>query len=395
MMWAVPDPIPAGQVPVSALMVEALRRVDPDADVVLDEATVARLAQRLADTAGLLARSPLLAAPADRADAFHHLLVTLHAAVDHSILQTDVTEPMFSPVLPTHRVDWGARNPDGVYRRAYVSADHGYRIHGRLGNAKYVTFDLGGDGIEVDELDVDGEGRFELWLGGPERPERWFPLPAGALTVTTREFFDDWAAARRSVLRIDCLDADRRQERSAALVAAEFDVIADWLYEAGARFWLEEWHREVNRFGDFYRIESKRPTVCRGCWELGDDEALLLELPDPEAAYWGLQLASSLVHTLDVANRLTSVNNAQARVDDDGWVRVVIAHRDPGVPNWLDTTGLHHGEMILRVHRAADPVPPTARVVPLDDLPAPTVTADERRAQVAERREGVARLLCD
>ena len=422
-----PDPIPGdsriafdqvspGHVPVSALMVDALRRVDPEAAATLDETTVARFAQRLADTAGLLGRSPLLAEPADRADAFHHLLVTLHAAIDHSILQTDVTEPMFSPVLPTHRVDWGARNPDGVYRRAYVSADRTYRLHGRIGNAKYVTFDVGGAaydsdvafGIEVDELDADGDGDFDVQLGGTERPEHWFPLPAGSLVVTSREFFDDWSAARRSVLRIDCVDEDvltrteplPRPEHSAARVAAEFDVLGDWLHEAGARFWLEEWHGEVNRFRDFYRVATKRPTVCRGCWELDDDEALVLEFPDPQASYWGIQLASSLVHTLDFANRLTSVNNAQARVDADGHVRIVVSRRDAGHHNWLDTTGLRHGDLMMRIHRAADPVPPATRVVKVDELAAalphsPTVTADERRAQVRERREGVAHLFGD
>ncbi len=303
-----------------------------------------------------------------------------------------------------------------------MSAERSYRIHGRLGNARYFTFDIGGAaydsdvgyGVEVDELDADVDGSFELHLGGPERPSRWFPLPAGSLAVTTREFFDDWSAAQRAVLRIDCVDEDvltrsasrPRPEHSAARVAAEFDVLGDWLYEAGARFWLEGWHGDEaraatrNRFKDFHRVETKRPTVCRGCWELDDDEALVLEFPDPDAEYWGVQAASILVHTLDFANRLTTINNAQARVDDDGQVRIVVAHRDPGVHNWIDTTGLHHGDLMMRIHRAANPVPPTTRVVALADLPdllphAPTVTAEERRAQVGERREGVAHLLCD
>jgi hypothetical protein len=411
-----------GHVPTSALMYDALQRLTPEPAPILGEGTVARLNQRLLDTAGLLARSPLLVDPPERADAFHYVLTTLHAAIDHSILQTDTTEPMFSPVMPTHRVDWGARNPDGVYRKAYVSPERSYRIYGRVGNAKYFTFDFVGAsydrevgyGVSVDELEADGDGNFELHLGGAERPDRWYPMRPWVQAVTTREFFDDWSAAERSVLRIDCVDDDvltrtelpPRPEHSAARVATEFDVIGDWLYEAGVRFWLEEWHSEenigstTNRFKDFYRTESKRPTVCRGCWHLEDDEALLLELPDPRARYWGIQTASVLVHTLDFAARLASINNAQARVDDDGLVRIVVSHRDPGVHNWLDTTGLRHGDLMMRVHEGSQLAPPSTKVVKLRELPdivpeAATVTAEERRTQIRARREGVAHLFCD
>ena len=412
----------SGQVPTSALMYEALSRVSPDERPRLDESTVARFSQRLADTAALLGRSPLLDHSHDRADAFHYLLTTIHAAIDHSILQSDPTEPMFSPPMPTHRVDWGARNPDGIYRRAIVSPDRSYRIHGRVGNAKYFTFDFVGAkydsnvgyGVDVDELQADAEGGFELFLGGPERPERWYPMNSGIQAVSTREFFDDWAGAQRAILRIDCVDLDvlqrtepaTRPEHSAARVAAEYDVLGDWIYEGGARFWLGEWHSDQNRpltsnrFKDFYRKETKRPTVSRGCWELEEDEALILEFPDPKARYWGIQASSILVHTLDFASRLTTINSAQSRVDDDGRVRIVVAHRDPGVYNWIDTLGLSHGDLMMRVHRAETLQPPVTTVVKVDQLAATlrrarTLSPDERRRQIAERREGVAHLFCD
>ncbi len=42
--------------------------------------------------------------------------------------------------------------------------------------------------------------------------------------------------------------------------------------------------------------------------------------------------------TVDYARHQSSLNGHQAVVDDDGTLRVVIAHKDPGVANWLDTT---------------------------------------------------------
>jgi hypothetical protein len=78
----------------------------------------------------------------------------------------------------------------------------------------------------------------------------------------------------------------------------------------------------------------------------------------------------------------------------------VVAHNDPGVYNWLDTTGLEQGVLILRLCGATRAQPPKTRVISLTDVAAVLPTAmrcgaDERRTQLAERREGVSRLIVD
>jgi hypothetical protein len=137
-----------------------------------------------------------------------------------------------------------------------------------------------------------------------------------------------------------------------------------------------------------------------GWWELQPHEALIVELQDPEADFWGLHLVTSLWHTLDYANRITTFNLAQAHPDPDGTFRFVVSAEDPGVHNWLDTTGLERGVIILRFCGARNAVPPHATVVArsevLSELPgARRCTPDERRVQIAERREGVAHMLLD
>jgi hypothetical protein len=87
------------------------------------------------------------------------------------------------------------------------------------------------------------------------------------------------------------------------------------------------------------RTETKLPVTTTGPWRLAPDEVLVIEFQDPMADFWGLQLASSLWHTLDYANRPTSINQAQLQPDQDGASRVVLSHRDPGLYNWLDTMG--------------------------------------------------------
>ena len=75
-----------------------------------------------------------------------------------------------------------------------------------------------------------------------------------------------------------------------------------------------------------------------------------------------MQLANGLWNTLDCANRQTSLNLAQAEREPDGSIRIVLAHRDPGAANWLDTIGHRTGALTLRFTRAG--AKPPARTEP-------------------------------
>jgi hypothetical protein len=61
--------------------------------------------------------------------------------------------------------------------------------------------------------------------------------------------------------------------------------------------------------------------------------------------------------------------------------------------------GLEYGTLFLRCYRAMSPAAPRTTLMKFADLhqavDAKRYTTEERRAQISERREGVARLLCD
>jgi hypothetical protein len=406
-----PSPFTIDSVPSSALIDKVLREVEGTSGTVLGEHAVDVLCSRLQETARLLSEFALTTNPIDRAESFRYLLMMMAYAIDAGLLNADPLEPMFSQPYRLHLLDWGGASPDAVYRRAMVRDDRSYRVHGRLGNAKYLSVDLRQSSpactITRDELDVDADGSFAIYLGGAPRQRGWWPLSNGTTGVVVREFFDDWPAAQRSLLRIDCLDGESapRPEHNAARVGAEFDVIGDWILEGGVRYWIE---RSIplaatakNAFlPDLYRGDTKLPVTNFGWWDLAPDEALVVELRDPQAEFWGVHLVTSLWHTLDYANRLTTHNLAQAHRDEDGIYRFVVAAEDPGVFNWLDTMGLERGVVILRFCRAANAEPPDTQVVNLSEVAETLVTTrratpDERRAQLAERREGVAHMICD
>ena len=107
----------------------------------------------------------------------------------------------------------------------------------------------------------------------------------------------------------------------------------------------------------------------------------------PDARYWSLQLYPEAWFELaDPVERITSLNHLQAEVSDDGRIRAVVSHRDPGVANWLDAGGRQRGLCTLRWFwpQSDDAPEPTARVVSVDEA-ADVLGASVRRVDPAER----------
>ncbi len=74
-------------------------------------------------------------------------------------------------------------------------------------------------------------------------------------------------------------------------------------------------------------------------FDLADDEALVVEVMPPECDYWMIALHNHWMETLDYVNHQSTLNCHSAQLEADGSVRFVVAPRDPGVANWLDTAG--------------------------------------------------------
>lgn len=94
-------------------------------------------------------------------------------------------------------------------------------------------------------------------------------------------------------------------------------------------------------------------------FDLAKDEAPISTLdPLPDGVYWSFQLGDIWSRSLNYMYRQTSLNMAQVVMDRDGACRVVVAHRDPGIANWLDTNGRHQGTVVFRNYKATgQPVP--------------------------------------
>jgi hypothetical protein len=261
----------------------------------------------------------------------------------------------------------------------------------------------------ADEWELGAGGSFELVLGGPPRARNWIPLDAGARWVFVRQFFYDWERELPAPLSIERLDDAPANAPSGLLDPAFFarrlDAVATNV-EASVDLWLGTVlalrKRYLNAFpeeafGGTAMGAQKHQAAGTCYYRVAADEALVIEVPVPRARYWSIDLCNFWLESLDFASHQSSLNGHQAVVDGDGVFRAVVAHRDPGIANWLDPVGHAEGSMIYRWNLAEETPIPTIRSVPLaalgSALPAETtrVTPGERARVIAGRREGVRR----
>ena len=101
-----------------------------------------------------------------------------------------------------------------------------------------------------------------------------------------------------------------------------------------------------------------------GHYELADDEALVVEGRSPGCVFWNLCLWNPYLQTYDYRYEQVTINGTQVDYEDDGSWRLVVAAKDPGMPNWLSTAGHPHGLLWFRWFLAESmPDRPTTRVI--------------------------------
>jgi hypothetical protein len=376
-----------------------------DVDV---SAAWSHLMSRLGDAAQIVESDPASRNPVDLAAGMRHLLVLLAAGVDEALR----FDP--DPILCVQRastndvVTWGMECPDCLYTRATMRGGESYRLFGNRGTARYVGLQTM-NGIAstanalVDELDADADGNFEVVLSAEEHDGNWMRIEGAHPTLTVRHFFYDWDTETPSSLRIERISEPAQRHAPAvdrdSVVSRQLVALGDFVHD-NLDFFL--------RFGEAAPPNGFLPPIDRtamgaaaenkpviGRWELGADEALILEVEPPQGVYWSFSLGNPWWETIHYGRHQSSLNAHQTVVDSDGLVRVVLCGRDPGVANWLDTAGFSNGAMILRCVRTTTAPTPRARVVAFDEiasaLPADTarVTAADRASIIERRRRAV------
>lgn len=298
--------------------------------------------------------------------------------------------PRFT-AMPAH-CGFGLDNPDNVYASAGIDPRYDYRISGTRGTIAYLSLAAqsqnyaardritGGAGhVNDDELTLDADGRFEVVASTRPQPGPWLRLADDSRMILLRQTFADRATEVAADVHIECLGVDEPPPGLAPSAVGD-QLLGAAMYAIGAAGWFADWvapwRAEPNRLHvpdpEHHRLVGGDPDIAfqLGYWSLAPDEALVVEVTPPACAYWNFQLGNIWAECLDKRRRI-AVNGHGAVLEADGSVRLVVAHRDPGHPNWLDTTGHDHGTMGMRWVRAADHPRASTRVVPLAEVPPP------------------------
>ena len=376
-----------------------------------------QLCRRIGDAGAAALADPMAAGSRNQAEGLRCLSRQLVFALQDAVEFRDPDFPAF------HRYDddvtkWGGPNADNHYLRCAIDPDGLYRLTADVSGCREAILSLSEGDMQLEKYGIFSEhalgdleiqdGRLEVMIG-PQRPDgarNWMATDPAVRQMFIRVYVCDWMTDPVPHFYIERLDgpAEAPAQLTVGGVAAALDEAAGWV-EASVPYWMRFMERSRQFNGD-NRLAPPRAAkggaeniaYGGGFWNLEPDEAWLLEFEQPEAAGWSVQTHTwPWFESGDFAHAQTSLNEVQAYVDDDARVRVVVSHRDPGVPNWIDTEGRPVGMCVYRWIASSTMPVPDATVIQLAELGShlpsthPTVTPAERRAVMQARRRGVHR----
>jgi hypothetical protein len=335
-------------------------------------------------------------------------VVEAHRALMHflewglvGLFERDPFTPSFRRIATPTRSIVGD-NPDTIYYDASIRGDLEYYIRGEALGAVYIsaTIEAGSEGwgnmqnrisnaLNDTNLDIDEHGQFELRMGGKPESRNWLALPEDAIAVTIRHYFENETSAANDpsldpAIHIEVVGGD--DESTAPKVSDQ--CVSDGIRRVAALLHTLTIGRPTMKDGPEVAFVSRVPNqfprpafpgevglaapdsaYSMAPFLIGPDEALVVRGHWPNCRYGSICLMNRHIEILDYRNRQVALNRKQAILDDDGGVTIVVSHRDPGVPNWLDTEGRSYGLMQWRyLLPAGEMHTPVAELVPFNKI---------------------------
>lgn len=258
---------------------------------------------------------------------------------------------MYAPIDParTYRVT-GQR-----YDSVYLSVT----VYGGPNDGHYSTRIV--STVNDRMLDFDEDGGFEFIL----------ETAPDAVCAITRDYVVDPTRDRRTEFRIEALDPPAIYREDDLDLARRFTAALTWVRDQANIVPLAL--GEPNSVEEPYPVPTETfgwaagdAAYAMGSFDLADDEALIIEGRSPQCAFWNLCLWNQFLHTYNYDYERVTINGGQVQYEPDGSWRIVVAHRDPGMPNWLSTAGHPRGRLWFRWFYPADTPPrPTTTVITL------------------------------
>ncbi|HKQ84019.1 MAG TPA: DUF1214 domain-containing protein [Steroidobacteraceae bacterium] len=358
--------------------------------------------------------------PQHRAKGYHTLMEMQAMAYNFAVAPRMLNPRIFvNSGWQTGQYTLGQNGQDFVYGVAFVDGRHTYRMKGRLGDITLFLLQtlsglFGEAGVKVDgnydlaDLHVEKDGTFEFILSPTKQPGNWVKLnpEVDFQFMLIRRALPKWdgdqgelTLERITELPETYYDADefdeaavaRRIDRATLFVRYLMEVFNINLYD----MYLNNAGGEKNKLTLLpgtvtSEVGSPSSNYAMAVFELQPDEALLIEMDKlPDGAYWSFQLGDVWSRSLEFTSRQSSLNDIEAVPDSDGVLRIVVAHKDPGVNNWLDPCGRIEGTIVFRNYRAKTSPVPKSRKIKLSEVHA--LMSKSRRVTPKDRQDGLAR----
>jgi hypothetical protein len=286
-------------------------------------------------------------------------------------------------------VKMGADNPDNYYFNAQISGQYEYVIRGKRNTIHYLGFftqngNYGTTGglapcgaLDHRQLSLEPDGSFEIFLTRAPRGANWLKTEEATSLVMVRQTFLDRFREVPAEITIENLDG---RKAPAPLTPAQVveGLKTAGLFVAGASLlfarWAKGFQKHTNRLPLFDPETSNAAggdssiIYYHSHWKLAPDQALLIEVLPPDCDSWSFQLNNYWMESLDYRYFTVCINKAGAVYEPDGSVKIMVSHRDSGLPNRIDTCGHQEGTMCWRWYRlkeGARQVEPRCTVITL------------------------------
>lgn len=309
--------------------------------------------------------------PAQQAEGIRYLSRLTRAGLEAFVEYNDPKYPVFRRTVH-ETIKMGADNPDNHYLNAQINGNYEYVIRGQRNTIHYfglftqngnygTTGGLSPCGVLEDGgLKVEPGGSFQVILSKERRGENWLKIEEDTSLLMVRQTYLDRDVEIPVDLEIRAIGVDGHP---GTITPKQLDegLNTASLFVGGAPMLFSKWVKGFQKHSNKLPMFDPKISNAAGGdakiiyyhshWKLEEDQALKIHVNPPKCDTWNFQLNNYWMESLDYRYNTICINSHSAKLNNDGTVTVIVAHKNPGARNWIETAGHFEGTMCWRWYR--------------------------------------------